>query len=90
MDKVKVSRAATSLVARGLMRQAKDPDDGRGRLLRLTRKRATVYSDVSSTGNEIESELMAGLTKANGPRCTGLGQAVGPCPVNPGQRPRQG
>jgi DNA-binding MarR family transcriptional regulator len=64
MDKVKVSRAATSLVARGLMRQAKDPDDGRGRLLRLTRKGAAVYSDVSSTGGEIESELMAGLTKA--------------------------
>ena len=38
MDKVKVSRAAASLVARGLLRQTQDPHDGRGRLLRLTRK----------------------------------------------------
>ena len=31
MDKVKVSRAAANLVARGLLRQAPDPEDGRGR-----------------------------------------------------------
>src|SRR5271157_3647896 len=38
MDKVKVSRAAASLAARGLLKQTPDPHDGRGRLLRLTRK----------------------------------------------------
>jgi DNA-binding MarR family transcriptional regulator len=63
MDKVKVSRAATSLVARGMLRQAKDPDDGRGRLLRLTRKGTTLYSDVAATAGEIEQALMAGVTK---------------------------
>src|ERR1700739_345732 len=31
MDKVKVSRAAASLVARGLLKQTQDPRDGRGR-----------------------------------------------------------
>ena len=31
MDKVKVSRAAASLVSRGLLRQSRDPEDGRGR-----------------------------------------------------------
>ncbi|HXA26388.1 MAG TPA: MarR family transcriptional regulator, partial [Acetobacteraceae bacterium] len=46
MDKVKVSRAAASLVARGLLRQTQDPRDGRGRLLHLTRKGATVYQGV--------------------------------------------
>src|SRR3954453_20727370 len=38
LDKVRVSRSAASLVNRGLMRQSQDPHDGRGRLLRLTRK----------------------------------------------------
>src|SRR6516164_8603430 len=46
MDKVKVSRAAASLVARGLLRQAPDPEDGRGRLLRLTRRGAGVYEGM--------------------------------------------
>lgn len=64
MDKVKVSRAAASLVARGLLRQSQDPDDGRGRLLRLTRKGTTMYNDVASTASEIETTLAAGLTKA--------------------------
>ena len=32
MDKVKVSRAAAALVARGLLRQSADPRDGRGRV----------------------------------------------------------
>jgi DNA-binding MarR family transcriptional regulator len=61
MDKVKVSRAAASLVASGLLRQAQDPDDGRGRLLRLTRKGAALYADVAPTATEIQEALMAGL-----------------------------
>ena len=61
MDKVKVSRAAASLVASGLLRQAQDPQDGRGRLLRLTRKGAALYADVAPTASEIQDVLMAGL-----------------------------
>ena len=64
MDKVKVSRAAASLMARGLLRQTQDPDDGRGRLLRLTRKGATVYAGVAPTAQAIEAALAPGLTKA--------------------------
>jgi DNA-binding MarR family transcriptional regulator len=64
MDKVKVSRAAASLAARGLLRQARDPDDGRGRLLSLTRKGTTIYSGVSPTAREVETLLAAGLSKA--------------------------
>lgn len=63
MDKVKVSRAAASLVARGLLRQTQDPDDGRGRLLRLTRKGATAYATVAPVARDIEAELAPGLTK---------------------------
>jgi DNA-binding MarR family transcriptional regulator len=64
MDKVKVSRAAASLVSRGLLRQTPDPDDGRGRLLRLTRKGSTVYSHVAPTARNVEAALAPGLTKA--------------------------
>lgn len=64
MDKVKVSRAAAGLVARGLLRQTPDPEDGRGRLLRLTRKGSTIYTSVTPTARNIEAALAAGLTKA--------------------------
>jgi DNA-binding MarR family transcriptional regulator len=64
MDKVKVSRAAASLMARGLLRQTQDPNDGRGRLLRLTRKGSNVYGGVGPTARAIEAALAPGLTKA--------------------------
>jgi DNA-binding MarR family transcriptional regulator len=64
MDKVKVSRAAASLVGRGLLRQSQDPDDGRGRLLRLTRKGTTIYSGIAPMAEEIEQSLSACLTRA--------------------------
>jgi DNA-binding MarR family transcriptional regulator len=63
MDKVKVSRAAASLMGRGLLRQAQDPKDGRGRLLRLTRKGTTLYADIGPTAKAINSVLIAGLSK---------------------------
>jgi DNA-binding MarR family transcriptional regulator len=63
MDKVKVSRAAASLVSSGLLRQTQDPADGRGRLLRLTRKGSTLYADIAPTAREIEDTLMSGLGK---------------------------
>lgn len=64
MDKVKVSRAAASLVAKGLLRQTQDPRDGRGRLLRLTRKGTTVHAGVVPLALDIEATLAAGLTRA--------------------------
>ena len=64
MDKVKVSRAAASLVARGLLRQTQDPDDGRGRLLRLTRRGTTVYEGMLPVVCELEGRLAEGMTQA--------------------------
>ena len=61
MDKVKVSRAAAALVARGLLRQSADPNDGRGRLLRLTRKGASVHDGVVPIARELEASLVQGL-----------------------------
>ena len=64
MDKVKVSRAAASLVARGLVRQTQDPDDGRARVLRLTRKGITNYHNAVPLAREMETEIAAGLSRA--------------------------
>jgi DNA-binding MarR family transcriptional regulator len=63
MDKVKVSRASANLVSSGLLRQSQDPADGRGRLLRLTRRGSALYGDIAPTGKEIEEALMAGLSR---------------------------
>jgi DNA-binding MarR family transcriptional regulator len=63
MDKVKVSRAAASLVARGLLKQTHDPDDGRGRLLRLTRKGLAVRQGLVPVAHELEEQLAEGLSR---------------------------
>ena len=57
MDKVKVSRASASLVRRGLLRQTRDPNDGRGRLLRLTRKGLTTHNGVVPLAKAFEAAL---------------------------------
>lgn len=61
MDKVKVSRAAAGLVARGLVRQLPDPKDGRGRLLRMTRKGETVHQGVVPLARALEATLAEGV-----------------------------
>ena len=63
MDKVKVSRAAASLVARGLVKQTHDPDDGRGRLLHLTRKGLAVRQGLVPVAHELEEQLAEGLSR---------------------------
>jgi DNA-binding MarR family transcriptional regulator len=63
MDKVKVSRAAASLSARGLLRQSQDPRDGRGRLLRLTRKGVNTHNGVIPLARELEATLAEGLSR---------------------------
>jgi len=64
MDKVKVSRAAASLVARGMIKQSQDPADGRGRLLRLTRKGASVHKGALPLVRGLEEELASGLNRS--------------------------
>lgn len=65
MDKVKVSRAAQSLVAKGLARQSQDPRDGRGRLLRLTRKGVTTHARMVPLAQRLESMLFDDLSRAD-------------------------
>jgi DNA-binding MarR family transcriptional regulator len=63
MDKVKVSRAAQSLVAKGFLRQSPDPNDGRGRLLRLTRKGMTMHANMVPVAMRLEAMLFDDLSR---------------------------
>jgi DNA-binding MarR family transcriptional regulator len=65
MDKVKVSRATQSLVAKGLLRQSQDPRDGRGRLLRLTRKGVAMHARIVPLANRLESMVFDDLSRAD-------------------------
>ena len=65
MDKVKVSRAAQSLVAKGMLRQNQDPRDGRGRLLKLTRKGTAAHEGMVPLAIQLESEVFGGLSRAD-------------------------
>ncbi len=65
MDKVKVSRATQSLVAKGLLHQRQDPGDGRSRLLRLTRKGVATHARFVPLANRLEAELFDGLSRAD-------------------------
>ncbi len=64
MDKVKVSRAAATLVARGLLRQSQDPADGRARVLRMTRKGERVYAGAVPLARQLETDLKGALSRA--------------------------
>jgi DNA-binding MarR family transcriptional regulator len=64
MDKVKVSRATQSLVAKGLVHQRPDPTDGRSRLLRLTRKGVATHAKFVPLAYRVEAELFEGLSQA--------------------------
>jgi DNA-binding MarR family transcriptional regulator len=65
MDKVKVIRAAQSLVAKGLLRQSQDPNDGRGRLLRLTRKGVATHAKMVPLAMTLQSTLFDDLSRTD-------------------------
>jgi DNA-binding MarR family transcriptional regulator len=65
MDKVKVSRATQSLVAKGMVNQRPDPYDGRGRLLRLTRKGVGTHARIVPLATRLESRLFSDLTPSD-------------------------
>jgi DNA-binding MarR family transcriptional regulator len=64
MDKVKVSRAAASMVAAGLLEQLPDPEDGRVRRLRLTRRGERVHQAIIPRARALEVLLAEGLSAA--------------------------
>jgi DNA-binding MarR family transcriptional regulator len=61
MDKVKVSRATSGLLAGGLLEQAPDPADGRARLLRLSLRGQEVHRAIVARARRLAGELEGGL-----------------------------
>ncbi len=57
MDKVKVSRAAATLVERGLLSQATDPQDGRARVLRLTEQGQALHRAIVPLARDLEAQI---------------------------------
>lgn len=65
MDKVKVSRAVASLLAKGLIRRSAHPGDRRLSLLAFTAKGRRVYEQIVPLARRTEAELMEVLGPAD-------------------------
>lgn len=61
MDKVTVSRAALSLIDRGLVLRAPNPQDGRSRRLSLTPAGEELYRQVAPRALALEARLFKGF-----------------------------
>lgn len=64
MDKVTVSRAATTLADRGLVERAPNRHDKRSHLLSLTESGWTLYAQVAPKALELEKGLLADFSAA--------------------------
>jgi DNA-binding MarR family transcriptional regulator len=62
MDKVTVSRAAVSLVERGLVGRAPNPDDKRSQFLSLTQTGQQLYAEVAPKAKEMEAAIFSALS----------------------------
>ncbi|MFM9827932.1 MAG: MarR family winged helix-turn-helix transcriptional regulator [Sphingomonas sp.] len=62
MDKVSVSRAAISLVERGLLVRRPNPEDQRSHLLSLTKSGALLYDSVAPKALELEARIFEGFS----------------------------
>ena len=62
MDKVTVSRAAATLVERGLVERRPNPGDQRSHLLALTTTGRALYEDVAPKALELEAAVFAGFS----------------------------
>ena len=61
MDRVKVSRAVTRLVDKGLVFRRTAPEDQRSQILALSRKGVALYRQIVPLAHALQAELTAGL-----------------------------
>jgi len=61
MDRVKVSRAVTRLVDKGLVTRRTAPEDQRSQILALSRKGFGLYRQIVPLAHALQAELTAGL-----------------------------
>jgi len=64
MDKVAVSRAAVSLVERGLVKRTTDPNDARARRLSLTADGLALHAEIAPLALGFEQNLLAHFKKS--------------------------
>ena len=62
MDKVTVSRAATSLVERGVLKRGEHPGDRRSHLLSLTPDGERLYDEIAPLAKDYERRLFTALS----------------------------
>lgn len=58
LDKITVSRAAASLIERGLVAQRRNPGDGRSHFLSLTSDGRALYDEIVPAALTLESKLL--------------------------------
>ncbi len=63
MDKIAISRAAATLIERGLVTAADNPADGRSHFLSLTEDGRALYADIAPMALATEAQLFTGLSK---------------------------
>jgi len=64
MDKAKVTRATTRLIALGLVRSTADPGDGRRSTLTLTRRGQRMHEEILPIALSVEKELLSVLDRS--------------------------
>lgn len=64
LDKITVSRAAATLIARGLVAQQRNPGDGRSHFLSLTREGRALYAEIAPVALAMEADLLSGFAAA--------------------------
>lgn len=62
MDRVKVSRAVTRLVDKGLVTRRTAPEDQRSQILQLSRKGLQLYRQIVPLAHALQAELTQGLS----------------------------
>jgi DNA-binding MarR family transcriptional regulator len=62
IDKISISRAAASMIARGLIAARDHAEDGRSHLLSLSDKGLALYAEIAPIALAMEAELLAGFS----------------------------
>jgi DNA-binding MarR family transcriptional regulator len=65
LDKMNVSRALLGLTKLARVKRAKDPLDARRAIITLTTKGATLFSKISASASERETQLFTNLDKSD-------------------------
>lgn len=66
VNRAEISRAASNLARRGLVRREEDPDDARSALFFATEAGVTLYQEIMPARQELHRDLMSTFTDEEG------------------------